>query len=130
MTGKHAPPPIDDFHPRNSVPDYVDLMADTAEKSYRIQIWKMGFKLITDGFWEYQNGGDKRQDIYLIKFGSLGLTVGEWYTSGRVTTKTSHRSPYYLMKSQIVVTSMVGGSKSETNVYIETTMAYELFHGV
>ena len=130
MTGKHAPLPIDDFHPRNGVPDYVDLMADAAEKSYRIQIWEMGFKPIIDDFWEYQNGGDKKQDIYLIKFGSLGLTVGEWYTSGRITPKTSHRPPYYVMNSQIVATSMTGGSKSETNVYIETTMAHELFHGV
>ena len=130
MTGKHAPLPRDDFHPHNGVPDYVDLMADAAEKSYRIQIWEMGFKPIIDDFWEYQNGGDKKQDIYLIKFGSLGLTVGEWYTSGRITPKTSHRPPYYVMNSQIVATSMTGGSKSETNVYIETTMAHELFHGV
>ena len=66
MTGKHAPLPRDDFHPHNGVPDYVDLMADAAEKSYRIQIWEMGFKPIIDDFWEYQNGGERNKTSTLL----------------------------------------------------------------
>ena len=127
MTGKHAPTEVVDFHPRNGVPDYVDLMADAAEKSYRIEIMTMGFKHPREDFWEASNGGDVKQDIYLIKFGSLGLTVGEWF-DGRMSPKAMNRPPYYLMNSHIY--DVAGYGKSEGNIYIETTMAHEFFHGI
>ena len=56
-TGPHAPP-LEDFHPRNGVPDYVDLCADAMERAYHVQIDLMGFKI---PYIDFLGGAERRQ---------------------------------------------------------------------
>ena len=65
--GPHAPP-LEDFHPRNGVPDYVDRCADAMERAYHVQIDLMGFKIPYIDFWAAQNGGNHKYDVYIFVF--------------------------------------------------------------
>ena len=121
---RHAPP-LDDYNPANGVPDYVDRAADAAEKSYRIEIKAMGFKEPYDDFWATNNGGNIKADIYLVKFGSLGLALNSGI-SGRFISAGVTAIPFYLINSRMW--DYYG--RSEGNRYIDTTIAHEYFHGV
>ena len=94
---RHAPP-LDDYSPANGVPDYVDRAADAAEKSYRIELKGMGFKAPYDDFWATNNGGNIKADIYLVKFGSLGLALNSGI-SGRFISAGVTAIPFYLINS-------------------------------
>ncbi len=123
-TGPQAPP-LEDFHPRNGVPDYVDICADAMERSYRIQIDLMGFKVPYIDFWAMQNGGNHKYDVYLFTFPALGITTADWF-EGRVLSTALTVAPYFMINSRIY--DYVG--KSEGRRYIETTCAHEFLHGI
>lgn len=123
-TGPHAPP-LEDFHPRNGVPDYVDLCADAMERSYHVQIDLMNFKKPFIDFWAAQNGGDHKIDVYLFTFPALGITTADWF-EGRVLSTALTIAPYFMINSRIY--DYVG--KMEGIRYLETTCAHEFLHGV
>ena len=123
-TGPHAPP-LEDFHPRNGVPDYVDLCADAMERSYHVQIDLMGFKKPYIDFWAAQNGGDHKIDVYLFTFPALGITTADWF-EGRVLSTALTVAPYFMINSRIY--DYVG--KMEGIRYLETTCAHEFLHGI
>ena len=123
-TGPQAPP-LEDFHPRNGVPDYVDICADAMERSYRIQIDLMGFKKPYIDFWAMQNGGNHKFDVYLFTFPALGITTADWF-EGRVLSTALTVAPYFMINSRIY--DYVG--KLEGRRYIETTCAHEFLHGI
>ncbi len=118
-------PPLEDFHPRNGVPDYVDICADAMERSYHIQIALMGFKKPYIDFWAMQNGGNHKYDVYLFTFPALGITTGDWF-EGRVLSTALTVAPYFMINSRIY--DYVG--KAEGRRYIETTCAHEFLHGI
>ena len=122
--GPHAPP-LEDFHPHNGIPDYVDLCADAMERSYRIQIDLMGFKKPYIDFWAAQNGGNHKYDVYLFTFPALGITTADWF-EGRVLSTALTVAPYFMINSRIY--DYVG--KSEGIRYLETTCAHEFLHGI
>ncbi len=122
--GPHAPP-LEDFHPRNGVPDYVDRCADAMERAYRVQIDLMGFKTPYIDFWAAQNGGDHKYDVYLFTFPALGITTGDWF-DGRVLSNALTIAPYFMINSRIY--DYVG--KLEALRYIDTTCTHEFLHGV
>lgn len=122
--GPHAPP-LEDFHPRNGVPDYVDLCADAMERSYHLQIDLMGFKKPYIDIWAEQNGGDRRFDVYLFTFPALGITTADWF-EGRVLSTALTVAPYFMINSRIY--DYVG--KAEGIRYLETTCAHEFLHGI
>ncbi len=122
--GPHAPP-LEDFHPRNGVPDYVDLCADAMERSYRVQIDLMGFKKPYIDFWAAQNGGNHKLDVYLFTFPALGITTADWF-EGRVLSTALTVAPYFMINSRIY--DYVG--KAEGIRYLETTCAHEFLHGI
>lgn len=123
-TGPQAPP-LEDFHPRNGVPDYVDICADAMERSYRVQIDLMGFKKPYIDFWAMQNGGNHKFDVYLFTFPALGITTADWF-EGRVLSTALTVAPYFMINSRIY--DYVG--KLEGRRYIETTCAHEFLHGI
>lgn len=122
--GPHAPP-LEDFHPRNGVPDYVDLCADAMERAYHVQIDLMGFKKPYIDFWAAENGGNRKYDVYLFTFPALGITTGDWF-EGRVLSTALTIAPYFMINSRIY--DYVG--KSEGIRYLETTCAHEFLHGI
>ena len=122
--GPHAPP-LEDFHPRNGVPDYVDLCADAMERAYHVQIDLMGFKIPYIDFWAAQNGGDHKYDVYLFTFPALGITTADWF-EGRVLSNALTVAPYFMINSRIY--DYVG--KAEGIRYLETTCTHEFLHGV
>ncbi len=122
--GPHAPP-LEDFHPRNGVPDYIDLCADAMERAYHVQIDLMGFKVPYIDFWAAQNGGDHKYDVYLFTFPALGITTADWF-EGRVLSTALTVAPYFMINSRIY--DYVG--KAEGIRYLETTCTHEFLHGV
>ena len=122
--GPHAPP-LEDFHPRNGVPDYVDRCADAMERSYHVQIHLMGFKVPYIDFWAAQNGGNHKYDVYLFTFPALGITTADWF-EGRVLSTALTVAPYFMINSRIY--DYVG--KMEGLRYLETTCTHEFLHGV
>ena len=122
--GPHAPP-LEDFHPRNGVPDYIDLCADAMERAYRVQIDLMGFKIPYTDFWAAQNGGNHKYDVYLFTFPALGITTADWF-EGRVLSTALTVAPYFMINSRIY--DYVG--KAEGIRYLETTCTHEFLHGV
>ena len=122
--GPHAPP-LEDFHPRNGVPDYVDLCADAMERAYHVQIDLMGFKVPYIDFWAAQNGGDHKYDVYLFTFPALGITTADWF-EGRVLSTALTVAPYFMINSRIY--DYVG--KAEGIRYLQTTCTHEFLHGV
>jgi len=122
--GPHAPP-LEDFHPRNGVPDYVDLCADAMERAYHVQIDLMGFKVPYIDFWAAQNGGNHKYDVYLFTFPALGITTADWF-EGRVLSTALTVAPYFMINSRIY--DYVG--KAEGIRYLETTCTHEFLHGV
>ena len=122
--GPHAPP-LEDFHPRNGVPDYVDLCADAMERAYHIQIDLMGFKIPYIDFWAAENGGNHKYDVYICVFPALGITTADWF-EGRVLSTALTVAPYFMINSRIY--DYVG--KMEGIRYLETTCTHEFLHGV
>ena len=122
--GPHAPP-LEDFHPRNGVPDYIDLCADAMERAYHVQIDLMGFKIPYIDFWAAQNGGNHKYDVYLFTFPALGITTADWF-EGRVLSTALTVAPYFMINSRIY--DYVG--KAEGIRYLETTCTHEFLHGV
>ena len=122
--GPHAPP-LEDFHPRNGVPDYIDLCADAMERAYHVQIDLMGFKVPYIDFWAAQNGGDHKYDVYLFTFPALGITTADWF-EGRVLSNALTVAPYFMINSRIY--DYVG--KAEGIRYLQTTCTHEFLHGV
>ncbi len=122
--GPHAPP-LEDFHPRNGVPDYIDLCADAMERSYHVQIDLMGFKKPYIDYWAAENGGDHKIDVYLFTFPALGITTADWF-EGRVLSTALTIAPYFMINSRIY--DYVG--KAEGIRYLETTCAHEFLHGI
>ena len=122
--GPHAPP-LEDFHPRNGVPDYIDLCADAMERAYHVQIDLMGFKIPYIDFWAAQNGGDHKYDVYLFTFPALGITTADWF-EGRVLSTALTVAPYFMINSRIY--DYVG--KAEGIRYLQTTCTHEFLHGV
>ena len=122
--GPHAPP-LEDFHPRNGVPDYVDLCADAMERAYHVQIDLMGFKIPYIDFWAAQNGGNHKYDVYLFTFPALGIATADWF-EGRVLSTALTVAPYFMINSRIY--DYVG--KAEGIRYLETTCTHEFQHGV
>ncbi len=118
-------PPLEDFHPRNGVPDYVDLCADAMERAYHVQIDLMGFKKPYIDFWAAQNGGNHKFDVYLFTFPALGITTADWF-EGRVLSTALTVAPYFMINSRIY--DYVG--KAEGIRYLETTCAHEFLHGI
>ena len=123
-TGPHAPP-LEDFHPRNGVPDYVDRCADAMERAYHIQIDLMGFKIPYIDFWAAQNGGNHKYDVYIFTFPALGITTADWF-EGRVLSTALTVAPYFMINSRIY--DYVG--KMEGLRYLETTCTHEFLHGI
>ena len=122
--GPHAPP-LEDFHPRNGVPDYIDLCADAMERAYHVQIDLMDFKIPYIDFWVAQNGGNHKYDVYLFTFPALGITTTDWF-EGRVLSTALTVAPYFMINSRIY--DYVG--KAEGIRYLETTCTHEFMHGV
>ncbi|MYF97649.1 T9SS type A sorting domain-containing protein [Candidatus Poribacteria bacterium] len=122
--GPHAPP-LEDFHPRNGVPDYVDLCADAMERAYHIQIDLMKFKKPYIDFWAAQNGGNHKYDVYIFTFPALGIATADWF-EGRVLSTALTVAPYFMINSRIY--DYVG--KAEGIRYLETTCAHEFLHGI
>ena len=118
-------PPLEDFHPRNGVPDYVDLCADAMERAYHLQIDLMEFKKPYIDFWAAQNGGNHKFDVYLFTFPALGITTADWF-AGRVLSTALTVAPYFMINSRIY--DYVG--KAEGIRYLETTCAHEFLHGI
>ncbi len=122
--GPHAPP-LEDFHPRNGVPDYIDRCADAMERSYHVQIDLMGFKKPYNDYWAAENGGNHKMDVYLFTFPALGITTADWF-EGRVLSTALTIAPYFMINSRIY--DYVG--KLEGIRYLETTCAHEFLHGI
>ena len=122
--GPHAPP-LEDFHPRNGVPDYVDLCADAMERAYHVQIDLMDYKTPYIDFWAAQNGGNHKYDVYLFTFPALGITTADWF-EGRVLSTALTVAPYFMINSRIY--DYVG--KLEGIRYLETTCTHEFLHGI
>lgn len=122
--GPHAPP-LEDFHPRNGVPDYVDRCADAMERAYHVQIDLMNFKKPYTDYWAEQNGGNHKMDVYLFTFPALGITTADWF-EGRVLSTVLTIAPYFMINSRIY--DYVG--KMEGLRYLETTCAHEFLHGI
>lgn len=119
--GKDAPP-VEDVLPQNGHPDYVDLVADAFERSYRFEVEMMGFKKPIEDSWGPNNEGDPRYDVYLFDAPFLGVTVSEWFDRVLPTALTA--SFWFGINSRMY--EYFG--KEEGKRYVETTCAHEFLH--
>ena len=122
--GPHAPP-LEDVNPMNGVPDYVDICAEAHERSFHIEVNLMGFKKPFDDFWDVDNGGNHKYDVYLFQFPALGFTTTNWF-NGRVLPTVVTFGPYFAINSRLY--DYFG--KLEAIRFIETTTAHEFLHGI
>lgn len=122
--GPHAPP-LEDVNPMNGVPDYVDICADAHERSFHIEVNLMRFKKPYDDFWDADNGGNHKYDVYLFQFPALGFTTTNWY-HGRVRPTVVTFGPYFALNSRLY--DYFG--KLEGIRLMETTAAHEFLHGI
>ncbi len=112
-----------DVSPINGVPDFVDLCAESYEKSYR-EIAKLGYKLPYDDFWMEDNGGDERYDVYMFSGPWLGFTMPEFPAAVQSTVAVA---PFFFGINSRAY-EYFGVSEGEN--YVETTCAHEYFHAV
>jgi hypothetical protein len=122
--GPHAPP-LEDVNPMNGVPDFVDICADAHERSFHVEVNLMGFKQPFDDFWDADNGGNHKYDVYLFQFPALGFTTTNWF-NGRVRPTVVTFGPYFAINSRLY--DYFG--KLEGIRFIETTTAHEFLHGI
>ena len=122
--GPHAPP-LEDVDPMNGVPDYVDICAEAHERSFHVEVNLMGFKRPFDDFWDADNGGNHKYDVYLFQFPALGFTTTNWF-NGRVLPTVVTFGPYFAINSRLY--DWFG--KLQGNRFIETTTAHEFLHGI
>ena len=122
--GPHAPP-LEDVNPMNGVPDYVDICAEAHERSFHVEVNLMGFKRPFDDFWDAENGGNHKYDVYLFQFPALGFTTTNWF-NGRVRPTVVTFGPYFAINSRLY--DYFG--KLEAIRFIETTTAHEFLHGI
>ena len=116
--------PSQDISPLNGVPDFVDICAESFEKSYRVVISRLGYKEPYDDFWFEDNGGDDRYDVYLFSGPWLGFTMPEFPVA---VQSTAIMAPFYFgMNSRMY--EFLGASEGRR--YLETTSCHEFFHSV
>jgi len=113
-----------DISPHNGVPDFVEVCAESYEKSYRIEISEMGYRAPYDDFWLDDNGGDERYDVYMFSGPWLGFTMPEFPAAVQSTTVVAPM--YFGMNSRTY--ELLGDSEGKR--YAETTCAHEFFHAV
>jgi hypothetical protein len=113
-----------DRDPLNGVPDFVDICAESFEKSYRVEVTELGYRAPYDDFWAKDNGGDERYDVYLFSGPWLGFTMPEDFVSVQSTSATS--SLYFVINSKTY--ELVGASEGKR--YLETTCCHEFFHSI
>ena len=114
----------EDISPLNGVPDFVDMCAESFEKSYRVIVSEMGFKKPYDDYWMDDNGGDERYDVYLFSGPWLGFTMPEFPIT---VQSTSAMTPFYFgINSRMYEYFGV----SEGKRYLDTTCAHEFLHSV
>ena len=122
-TGTDAVYP-EDVSPFNGVPDFVDMCAESFEKSYRVEISQLGYKKPYDDFWSRDNGGDERYDVYLFSGPWLGFTMPEFPLA---VQSTAVMTPFYFgINSRMY--EYVGVSEGKR--YLETTCCHEFFHSI
>jgi hypothetical protein len=111
--------PNEDVNPADSIPDYINNMAEIFERSWSIEIDSLGFSPPPN---DNANGGDGRLDIYSINlgFGFFGFTIPESISTG------------YEAFSYIVVENDFGESSYSTRPLdgLRVTAAHEFFHTV
>jgi hypothetical protein len=113
-----------DVSPLNGVPDLVDICAESFEKSYRVEVSQLGYKVPYDDFWLNDNGGDERYDVYLFSGPWFGFTMPEYPVA---VQSTAAMAPFYFgINSRIY--EFAGASEGRR--YAETTCAHEFFHSV
>jgi hypothetical protein len=113
-----------DRDPLNGVPDLVDICAEAFEKSYRVEVTELGYKAPYDDFWQKDNGGDERYDVYLFSGPWLGFTMPEEPVSVQSTAIAS--PSYFGINSRTY--EFVGALEGKK--YIETTCCHEFFHSI
>ena len=85
----------------------------------------MGFKKPFDDFWDMENGGNQKYDVYLFQFPALGFTTTNWF-SGRVLPTVMTFAPYFAINSRLY--DYFGKFKDIR--FIKTTTAHEFLHGI
>lgn len=113
-----------DVSPLNGIPDFVDVCAESFEKSYRVEVSELGFKTPYDDFWLEDNGGDERYDVYLFSGPWLGFTMPEFAVAVQSTAIVS--SLYFGINSRMY--EFLGASEGKR--YLETTCAHEFLHSI
>ena len=113
-----------DISPLNGVPDLVDICAEAYEKSYRIEISELGYKVPYDDFWLSDNGGDEKYDVYMFSGPWLGFTMPEFPAA---VQSTSVIAPMFFGINSRMYEYF---EESEGERYAETTCAHEFFHSV
>ena len=108
----------------NSVPDYVEICAESYERAYYFEVEVMGLKRPLSDFWVRNNGGNDKYDVYVYYFPALGYTSGDCYQ--RVVASSYTIIPYLAMNSKIF--DYFG--KSEGKRYLETTSPHEFLHAI
>ncbi len=131
LVGRHAVDSTDTDG--DGIPDFVELMAATAEKSFEVEIGSLGFSRPPSDRWYSDNGGTDAYDIYLMDIGETlyGYTQMEHladYMSG--DNEFSDAEEEYALTSYIAMNSDYSTFPCEESACVEVTLAHEFFHAV
>ncbi len=131
LTGRHAVDSTDTD--LDGIPDFVELMAATADRVFEIEIGSFGFTRPPSDRWYADNGGSDAYDIYLLDIGEtlFGYTQMEHlanYMSGN--NEFSDAKEENALTSYIAMNNDYNQFHCEESACVEVTLAHEFFHAI
>ncbi|MBH31475.1 MAG: hypothetical protein CMG71_05730 [Candidatus Marinimicrobia bacterium] len=131
LRGRHAVDSTDSN--MDGIPDFVELMAETAERVFEVEIGSFGFTRPPSDQWYADNGGSDAYDIYLLDIGEnlFGYTQMEHlanYMSGN--NEFSDTKEENALTSYIAMNNDYGQFLCEESACVEVTLAHEFFHAI
>ena len=130
MKGNHAVDSTDSDS--DGIPDMVELMAATAEKTYAVEIGEHGYTRPPSDRWYSDNGGSDAYDIYILDLGDLlyGFTQFEYLANLSGNNEFSEAKEEYAATSYIVMNSNYSSFLCEEAACVQVTFAHEFFHAI
>ncbi len=131
LSGPHAIDSSDTN--QNEIPDFVELIAKTAETTYKIEIDDFGFNKPPSDRWLSDNGGTDAYDIYLMDIGETlyGYTQMEYLANNfSGDNEFSDEKEKFALTSYIVMNKNYSFFPCDENECVEFTFAHEFFHAI
>ena len=131
LSGRHGIDSTDNNE--NGTPDFVELMAKTAEKTYKVEVLDYGYNRPPSDKWISDNGGTDAYDIYILDIGETlyGYTQMEY-----MANNLSGDNEFSDEKEEFAITSYIAMNKDysyfpcDEDACVKFTFSHEFFHAI